>query len=209
MINNNFVKLFLKDFSLKEAIESNSEFFSSHFKTMELDKIFEEYSEIHKLGSSKESSYSRRSKTNGNPNLQSLSIDKFNSNLQPELTNIKSNNSAKYIVTNNKSIETNQWKSYKTLLSKGDMLEGTSKLLRNRKDSEMIPEKKKTVDKEMDSFRDMGISVKKVEKDSIIELSMNNNSNNLMLIQSQASNKQKEKNYNESKDGLIPSHQCA
>jgi hypothetical protein len=196
------VKLFLKDFPLKSAIESNSEFFHEHFKKMELDKIFEEYSEIHKLSSSKESTYSRGSKTKPDKNLHSSSIDKFQSNYNPEVFNNKSNNSAKYITTNNKSIETNQWRSYKTLLSKGDMMEGASKLVKNRKDSEMV-EKKKTIENEMDSFRDMGISVKKVEKDSLIELSMNNNSHNLMLMQSGTSNKPKEKDYNESKDQLI------
>lgn len=191
-VNNHFVKLFLKDFALKAVIEDQSDFFRSYFQMFELDKIFEEYSEIHKLSQSKRSGESRRPagpKTEqgwesvNQLNEQSVSPDELQ-----QLRN-RGNQSAR-LITQDRSIETHQWKSYKTLLSKGDMAEARdhnaiSKISKraNRKQSDLVTEREEakpdpeTV--ELDSFREIGISAKKIDKDVVLELSLNQNSSKL------------------------------
>lgn len=189
-LNNNFVKLFLKDFSLKSQMEQNSPFFRSHFHKIELDKIFEEYAQVQQMRASQKSPSSRESvKRVPDSRLYYSSLEQFHSKNPNEIEALgenqqKGNYSAKHIRVGDKSFEINQWKSYKTLLSKGEMgdtLNGHRglKLPVNRKLSEFVNMKdsfkKKASQENVDqlSANDIGISVKKVEKDSMIELSMN------------------------------------
>jgi hypothetical protein len=203
-LNNSFVKLFLKDFSLKSAIEQRSDHLRKYFESIELDKIFEEYSQVHRL---KESSQQRASdeehKKGVDSKLYFSSLDKFQSRNGKDVEHgpHKFNQSAKFINQNSKFFEHNQWKSYKTLLSKGDLLEhreipNLSRPFKSgvtRKTSEFQPEKdsfrKKTVQEEPELVHDIGISVKKMDKDALIELSINEPQNNLYLGHSKLTEK--------------------